>query len=39
VIIQRLNTEVMKALQSAAMRIKKLALQGAEPLGSAGSLR
>ena len=33
VIIQRLNTEVMKALQSADVR-QKLALQGAEPLGS-----
>jgi tripartite-type tricarboxylate transporter receptor subunit TctC len=32
-IIQRLNAEVMKALQSADVR-QKLALQGAEPLGS-----
>ena len=32
-IIQRLNAEVMKALQSSDVR-QKLALQGAEPLGS-----
>jgi tripartite-type tricarboxylate transporter receptor subunit TctC len=32
-IIQRLNAEVMKALQSPEVR-QKLALQGAEPLGS-----
>ena len=32
-IIQRLNNEVMKALQSPEVR-QKLALQGAEPLGS-----
>jgi tripartite-type tricarboxylate transporter receptor subunit TctC len=31
--IQRLNAEVMKALQSTDMR-QKLAAQGAEPLGS-----
>lgn len=32
-IVQRLNTEVMKALHSAEVR-DKLAVQGAEPLGS-----
>lgn len=32
-IIQRLNAEVVKALQSPDVR-QKLALQGAEPLGS-----
>ncbi len=32
-VIQRLNAEVMKALQSPEVR-QKLALQGVEPLGS-----
>jgi tripartite-type tricarboxylate transporter receptor subunit TctC len=32
-VIQRLNAELMRALQSSDVR-KKLALQGAEPLGS-----
>jgi len=33
VVVQRLNAEINKALQSADLR-EKLAVQGAEPLGS-----